>query len=213
MRRMRAPLEREVHAGSRGVARRVLASVVVVVGVAVWPASAASAASPVVVQTFSPFPNGHKHPQVFEIPNVSSLQLTLRGGSGGPGYAGGSTGGAGGRGTQVTGTMAVGTGRPATPNPGHWLYLGVAPSGTVGMKPDPDGRCVVGIGVSLGGFGGSNGFAEAGKSGGNGGWGSFCLGGGGGGGGASTVMTYDSVGGPLWMDVGGGGGGGGGGGR
>jgi hypothetical protein len=105
MRRMRRLLGREVDAGSRVLACRALGSVVAVVGVVAWAASAASAASPVVVQTFGP--SGQATEQMFEVPEVTSLQVTVQGADGGRGYPGLSIPGLGGQGTQITGTIAV----------------------------------------------------------------------------------------------------------
>jgi hypothetical protein len=96
MRRMPGWLEHEVHAGLRVVARA-LALLVAVIGVAAGCASAASAASPVVVQTFgAPAVSGSELPQYFAVPDdLYALQITVQGAGGGAGYNGGSLGGPG----------------------------------------------------------------------------------------------------------------------
>jgi hypothetical protein len=170
--------------------------------------------APAVVQTFSPT-GVPVSEQMFEVPKVPSLQLTVQGGDGGPGYRGGSVGGPGGPGTQITGTIAVQEPPQAgyrQLRAGNSLDMGVGSPGTAGRKPDASGLCVFNKRVSLGGFGGSNNFEHGPKIGGNGGYGSLCTGGGGGGGGADTVVTVGASYGPLVFDVPGGGGGGGGGG-
>jgi hypothetical protein len=182
--------------------------------VAAWPASTASAAAPVVVQTFAPTGEPVSN-QIFVVPDVPSLQFTVQGGNGGPGYPGASAPGGGGIGAQLTGTISVTQFLPGDfqqLHPGDKLDFGVGSAGKAGTRPDPNGRCVVNIDVSQGGFPGTNNFAEVETLGGAGGPGDLCTGGGGGGGGAETLVTMGYAEGPLLVDVGGGGGGGGGGG-
>ncbi len=166
-----------------------------------------------VVQTFSPTWVDQSD-QIFVVPEVVSLQLTVQGGDGGPGYRGASAPGGGGVGAQITGTISVMQWPPnfQSLNPGDKLDFGVGTAGAAGTRPNPNGRCVVNIDVSQGGFPGSNYFAQVGQYGGQGGNGDLCTGGGGGGGGSDTVVTLGYAEGPLLLDVGGGGGGGGGGG-
>ena len=213
MRRVRRLLGREVDAGSRVLACRALGSVVAVVGVVAWAASAASAASPVVVQTFGP--SGQATEQMFEVPEVASLQVTVQGADGGRGYPGLSIPGLGGQGTQITGTIAV----QEPPQAGYQqlsagssLDMGVGYPGLPGTMPNPNGTCVINGDVSLGGNAGGNGFDSVPKFGGMGGFGDLCTGGGGGGGGGDTIVTVGFSQGTLVFDAAGGGGGGGGGG-
>src|SRR6185312_10153908 len=100
--------------------------------VCLWAASASAlAASPVVV-TFS----ASLDEQFFTVPGgVTSVQILVRGGSGGAGWQGGSTGGAGGGGMQVTGTLAV--------SPGQQFGMFVGFAGSPATAPNVDGSCAL----------------------------------------------------------------------
>ncbi len=137
-------------------------------------ASSAASAAPT-TQTF-PF-NGNS--QFFTIPDgVTSVQITVQGGSGGMGYptVGGGIGGAG---AQITGTVAV--------TPGEPWEIDVGGAGGGGTAPGAS--CFFNESPSAGGSGGDNG---ADRLGGNGGTGDECGGGGGGGGGADTDIFNDT---------------------
>jgi hypothetical protein len=181
---------------SRAVAR--VGSLMCVAALCLWAASSSAlAASPVVV-TFS----ASLDEQIFTVPGgVTSVQILVRGGSGGAGWQGGSTGGAGGGGTQVTGTLGV--------TPGHQLGMFVGFAGSPGTVPNENvGSCLVNDYAAVSQGGGSGGSTAG--SGTGGGAGDLCLGGGGGAGGGLTIL-WATIGADL-VDAGGGGGGGGGGG-
>ena len=159
------------------------------------------------MQTFGP-PGGQPGfgAQSFAVPDdLYSLQITVRGASGGPGYNGGSLGGPGGGGTQITGNLI-------TANYGgqDTLALGVGNAGGPGRKPNSNGQCVIDQAPSKGGIAGSNNNDANLTQAGGGGNGDLCLGGGGGGGGGDTIVSQGYFGGTTLLDAGGGGGGGGG---
>jgi hypothetical protein len=90
---------------SRGPAS--VGSLMCVATVGLWAASSSALAVSPVVVTFSP----SSDEQDFTVPGgVTSVQILVRGGSGGAGWQGGSTAGAGGGGLQVTGTRGVSRG-------------------------------------------------------------------------------------------------------
>jgi hypothetical protein len=161
---------------------------------------------PVVAATVTSTYSSSGTMQDFYVPlGVTTLRITVRGASGGSGYAsGGAANGTGGPGAQITGTVAVG--------PKAVLKIAVGGGGANGTTPGAG--CLIGYSSDggWGGWGGNQDLLALDRRGGKGGAASGCVaGGGGGGGGASFVLIGSNINAPLVVAGGGGGGGGGGG--
>jgi hypothetical protein len=170
----------------KGRALRPVGVVAALCTVVFLAASSVARASQPVTTTFTPSSTGQ-----FTVPaGITSLQISLRGASGGAGGPGASSGVGGGPGTQITGTLPV--------TPGQVLGVEAGEGGGDGSASDSE-NCNSTDGGQAG--------VDSELAGGDGGAGTGCDGGGGGAGGAASFLSFPA--GTALVIAGGGGGGGG----